>query len=268
MITISFANEKGGVGKTTTTANVAAACAAQGARVLAVDMDPQASLTISFGINPEDVKVSVVELLLPAGEATATFDEVVLESPVLNEEFYEGASVHVLPMPEVRGDQLERALIANPLAAMNVVADLAAEVADRYDIMLIDTPPRKDSPLLSSALVASTGVVVVAEAQVFSVKGLQRTMGKIAQAQRINPNLRMLGTVLNRYKDRREAVEIENALRANNFEQFNTKIRDYALASRAVADGEAPAAISYPNSQIGLAYADLTQEIFDKLGQE
>jgi chromosome partitioning protein len=184
---IAVANQKGGVGKTTTTANLGASLAELSRRVLLVDMDPQGNLTAAFGLEKQAERTIADALLdrhcpLPivsANHAQAGLDLVPSAIPLAGAE----------------------AALMNKLGRELRLRDQLATVEDAYDFILIDTPPALGL-LTINALVAANAVVVPTEARFFSLQGLQMLQESIEEITYLNPRLAMLGILLSKL-DRR-----------------------------------------------------------------
>jgi chromosome partitioning protein len=198
---IAVANQKGGVGKTTTTANLGAALALKGKRVLLVDLDPQGNLTSAFGLE-KDVQQTVAESLLDR--------RVPLPVVTINERsnganghqatFLEGACPLAV-VPAAVGLASAEAQLMNKLGRELRLRDQLLNVESNYDYVLIDTPPAL-GVLTINALVAATRVIIPTEARFFSLQGLQMLEESIEEILYLNPKLEVLGILLSKM-DRR-----------------------------------------------------------------
>jgi chromosome partitioning protein len=174
-----IANQKGGVGKTTTTVNLAAGLAKVGQRVLMVDLDPQGNATMGSGINKRDLALSLYDVLL--GEAT------VAQAAVLAE----ACGYHVLGANrELAGAEVE--LVELEQREKRLKQALAAVDAD-YDFVLIDCPPSL-SMLTLNGLCAANGVVVPMQCEYFALEGLADLVNTIKQVHaNLNRDLKVIG---------------------------------------------------------------------------
>ena len=187
-VKIAVANQKGGVGKTTTTANLGAAMARAGKRVLLVDMDPQANLTAAFGLE-RGLADSLTRALVDRGRP----------APVLRVSDATGSEIDICPASNDMS-VVETAL-ANKIGREMRLRDLLKTVEEHYEFILIDTPPSLGLLTINS-LVAAEYVVVPIEARFFSLQGLGMLKESINEVLYINPNLRILGILLSKL-DRR-----------------------------------------------------------------
>jgi len=172
MRTIAIVNQKGGCGKTTTTVNLAGCLAVAGARVLVVDMDPQAHATLALGFDPEAIDENLYEVLCePAGsDAVTPLEEILLTW---------GPDLHIAPSGIVLS-ALEQKLATDRAADRNErLAVALASVADRYDYAVIDCPPNV-GVLTFNALRAAREVVVPLETSDFAIHGVQKLLETIA----------------------------------------------------------------------------------------
>src|SRR5256714_1709278 len=189
---IAVANQKGGVGKTTTTANLGAALALRGKRVLLVDLDPQGNLTSAFGLE-KAVQQTVAESLLDRRVPLPVV-------PVSNGAAHATSSA-LSVVPAAVGLASAEAQLMNKLGREMRLRDQLLAVEGSYDYVMIDTPPSL-GVLTINALVAATKVIIPTEARFFSLQGLQMLEESIEEILYLNPRLEALGILLSKM-DRR-----------------------------------------------------------------
>lgn len=185
---LAFANQKGGVGKTTSAVNIAAALGKLGKKVLLIDMDPQGNATSGVGISKKEIKKTIYEVLI--GEAQAEEAIVVTKfrnlSVIPSNIALVGAEVDLLDI-EKREECAKSAL---------------ATVQDNYDYIIIDCPPAL-SMLTVNALVAADGVIIPMQCEYFALEGLSQLAQTIKKIrQHYNPSLQIVGILLTMYNGR------------------------------------------------------------------
>ena len=187
---LAIANQKGGVGKTTTAVNLGGALAEQGLRVLCIDLDPQGHLTINMGCRyPDELEVTVYDLLVNPQVSVA---DVRLQSEKIGVDF--------LPSNiELSGAELQ---LVTEFGRERILTEKLEPYESEYDFVVIDCPPSLG--LLSiNALVAATEVIIPLQCEYFGMKGmqqLQRTIDRVRQ--KLNPKLRIAGILPTIYKSR------------------------------------------------------------------
>lgn len=251
---IAVANQKGGVGKTTTTINLAAALVECGKRVLVVDIDPQGNASTGLGIELEDRDMTTYELLLD----DAPLGEVIQQTDI--------GGLGIVPATvDLSSADIE--LISNEKRSFLLHDALRQTAMDEYrwDYILIDCPPSLNL-LTVNAMVAAHSVLVPLQSEFFALEGLSQLMLTIREVrQTANPNLRIEGVLLTMY-DRRNNLsqQVEKDARDNLGELvFKTVI------PRNVRVSEAPSyampVLSYDsNSQGAIAYRALAKELIGK----
>lgn len=195
--TIAVANQKGGVAKTTTVASLGAALVELGQRVLLVDIDPQGSLTFSLGIDPEDLEVTVAEVLLGTKQAD---DAIVVTDD----------GMHLLPA-NITLTQAEEGLVSRTGREQRLRVALD-KVADDYDWIIIDCPPTL-GVLTVGALSASRQVLIPLQAETLSHRGVGQLLDTIHDVRQfINPRLEIMGVLPTMYDGR--TTHARNVLQA------------------------------------------------------
>ena len=244
---IAFANQKGGVAKTTSTLNLAAALSEKGNRVLCVDMDPQGNLTMSQGLNPDSIERSMFDVLVHRLPIENVIQETEIDLAVSSIDLA-GAELALSSMIG-RERALERAL-----ASMKTV----------YDYILIDTPPSLGL-LTINALVASDHVIVPVQCEYLSLRGLVQLENTLAMVrENLNPNVRVEGIVPTMYDGRtlhaREAIEILEEHFGDLV--YETRIRKTVRYAEAPVKGSS--VLRYdPSGPAAQAYRDLAKEVLD-----
>jgi chromosome partitioning protein len=249
---LAIANQKGGVGKTTTTVNLAACLSDLNQRVLLVDLDPQGNATMGSGLEKNDLPNSVYEVLAQGLSAKKCIQR------------SEVAGFDLLP---ANGDLTAAEVeLLNSDRREQRLNEALAEVAENYDFILIDCPPSLNM-LTLNALVAANGIIITMQCEYYALEGLSallNTVGKVASS--INPNLRVEGILRTMYDPR-------NSLTRDVSSQLLTHFGDKVYRTvipRNVRLAEAPShglpIVRYDRSSRGsAAYQALAQEIVNKL---
>lgn len=246
----AIANQKGGVGKTTTAVNVAACIAAAGYQTLLVDVDPQGNATVGLGVTHErdPERPGLYEVLGGDVPAAATIEATGIEHLSL-----------LRSTPDLAGANVE---LPRAAGSENRLRDALAPVRDRYAFTLLDCPPSL-GPLTVNALVAADRVIVPVQTEYFALEGLAGLLDTLALIQReLNPRLTVAGMLLTMHDARTKlAQDVEREVR----EHFPALVFDTVIP-RNVRVGEAP---SYglpvihhdPHCAGSTAYFELAKEV-------
>ncbi len=240
-----FANQKGGVAKTTTTLNLGVAFGEMGYRVLLVDLDPQGNLTMSQGLNPDAIERSMFDVLVHKLPLSDIIQRREVDLAVSSIDLA-GAELALAAMMG-RERTLEKALV---------------EVRDKYDLILVDTPPSLGL-LTINAFVAATGVIVPVQCEYLSLRGLVQLENTLAMVrENLNPRVGVEGIVATMFDGRtlhaREAIEILE----ENFGDLVYKTRIRKTVRYAEAPVKGSSVLKYdPTGSAAEAYRDLAKEI-------
>lgn len=247
---ITIANQKGGVGKTTTAVNLAASLAAAEKSTLVVDMDPQANSTSGFGIDQDTIETSIYQVMV----ARKPLEQVVLST---NMEFLDIAPSHV----DLIGAELE---LVSAISRETILRRALEKAKDPYDFILIDCPPSLGL-LTLNALAAADTVLVPLQCEYYALEGLSKLLGTIKLVRgALNPSIELEGILLTMF-DPRNNLSHQVAREARNFfpgRVFRTTIPRNVKLSEAPSYGKP--AILYDISSIGAqSYLALAKEMLN-----
>ena len=249
---IAVANQKGGVGKTTTAVNLSSCLALLGAKVLLIDVDPQGNSTSGLGIDKSTVKRCIYDCLVN----DVPIEEVVIDTKVEN--------LKLLPATiQLAGAEVE---LVSVLARENMLKRALEKIKYRFDFVIMDCPPSLGL-LTINALTAATSVLVPIQCEFYALEGLSQLMRTVGLVQKsLNPSLQLEGVVLTMF-DARTNLSIQVVDEVKN--HFRNKVY-HTIIPRNIRLSEAPShgkpIVQYdPKSRGAEVYMDLAKEV---LGDE
>lgn len=254
-VIISVTNQKGGVGKSTTCENLGIGLAMAGKRVLLVDTDPQASLTIALGYQrPDELPVTLSDVL----------EKVIRDEPLEKGKgiLHHCEGIDLMPANiALAGTEVS---LVNAISRETVLKQYLETVKKNYDFILLDCMPSLGM-LTVNALAASDQLLIPVQANYLSAKGLEQLLGTVSKVQRqINPKLKIEGILLTmvdaRTNDARQVAALIRETYGGKLKVYNTEIPRSVRAAETAAEGKSIYAYD-PKGKVAEAYRNLTKEV-------
>ena len=256
---ISLVNQKGGVGKTTTSINLSASLAVFGKRVLLIDLDPQGNTTTGVGINKADIEKSVYDVLI---------GEVKIEEAIIKTKH---KNLYVLPatinLAGLDIELIEKSKSEIGFAKGEQLKNHLSLIRDSFDFIILDCPPSL-GVITTNALTASNSIIIPVQCEFFALEGITQLLKTIMLAQHnLNPTLDIEGVLLTMFDSRTNlGIEVIDEIRSF----FKEKVYD-SIIPRLIRLTEAPShgepIISYdPKSKGSTAYLNLAKEVIKRNG--
>ena len=255
---ISLINQKGGVGKTTTSINLAASLAILNKKVLLVDLDPQCNATTGIGLNKGNIEKSIYNVL----NGTATIEESILKTKYKN--------LYVLPANiNLAGIdiELEQQTTSN-VAKSEYLKRHLSQIKDDYDYIIIDCPPALGI-ITTNALAASNSVIIPVQCEYFALEGITQLLKAIMYTQQnLNPDLSIEGVLLTMLDARTNlGLEVVEEIRSYFKDKvYNTIIPRLIKLTEAPSHGK-PIIAYDPKSRGSEAYLNLAKEVIENNGK-
>ena len=257
--TISLVNQKGGVGKTTTSINLSASLAALGKRVLLIDLDPQGNTTTGVGINKGDIDKSIYDVLI--GECN--INEAIIRTKYRN--------LSVIPatinLAGINIELIEKSKSEQNFSKGEQLKKYLSPIVDNYDYVIIDCPPSL-GVITTNALTASNSVIIPVQCEFFALEGITQLLRTIMLAQKnLNPTLNIEGVLLTMLDSRTNlGFEVVEEIRKFFKEKvYNTIIPRLVRLTEAPSHGE-PIIAYDPKSRGSEAYLNLAKEVIARNG--
>lgn len=256
---ISLVNQKGGVGKTTTSINLSASLAMYGQRVLLLDLDPQGNATTGVGFNKGDIERSVYDVF----NGTAEVSDVVLRTKFKNLSLLPSS----LQLAGIDIELLEKGRENPTFQKAFQLRDKLNMVRENYDYIIIDCPPSLGL-ITTNALTASDSVIIPVQCEFFALEGITQLLNAIMLTQKkLNPELKLEGVLLTMFDSKTNlGIEVIEEIRSYFKEKVYTTIIP-RLIRLAEAPSHGKPIIAYdPKSKGSQAYLNLAKEVIERNG--
>ena len=257
---ISLVNQKGGVGKTTTSINLAASLALLEKKILLIDLDPQGNATTGVGINKGDINHSVYDLL----RGDASISEVIRKTDFKN--------LWIIPatiqLAGIDIELIEKSKVTPGFKKAYQLKEHMEGIKDEYDYVIIDCPPSLGM-ITTNALTASDSVIIPVQCEFFALEGITQLLNTIMLTQKnLNPNLDLEGVLLTMLSKSNLGLDVIEEIRS----YFKDRVYD-TIIPRLIRLAEAPShgkpIVAYdPKSQGSEAYINLAKEVIMRNGNE
>ena len=256
---ISLVNQKGGVGKTTTSINLSASLASLGKKVLLIDLDPQGNTTTGVGINKGDIERSIYDILID----NCNINDAMIKTKYKN--------LYVIPatinLAGVDIELLEKSKTETNFSKGEQLKKHINQIKDEFDFIIIDCPPSLGI-LTTNALTASNSVIIPVQCEFFALEGITQLLRTIMLAQKnLNPTLNIEGVLLTMLDSRTNlGFEVVEEIRKFFKEKvYNTIIPRLVRLTEAPSHGE-PIIAYDPKSRGSEAYLNLAKEVIARNG--
>lgn len=261
---IAIVNQKGGVGKTTTSINLAASLGVLEKKVLMIDLDPQGNATTGVGVDKGDIASSIYEVLTMKSSIGDSIIKTSSQNLSLIPAYLNLAGVD-MELIELEKKAKEKGYSFNRVTRLK---DELSKIKDNYDYILIDCPPSLGI-LTTNALAAANSVLIPVQCEYFALEGIMQLINTIMLAQRkVNPNLEIEGVLLTMFSNTNLGVEVIESIKGFFKERvYNTIIPRLVRLAEAPSHGK-PILEYEPRNKGTIAYLNLAKEVISRNGTE
>ena len=256
---ISLVNQKGGVGKTTTSINLSASLSLEGKKVLLIDLDPQGNATTGVGFNKGDIEKSVYDIF----NDNEKIEDVILKTKFKNLDLLPST----LQLAGIDIELIEKGKDNPGFQKAFQFKSKVDSIKDRYDYIIIDCPPSLGL-ITTNALAASDSVIIPVQCEFFALEGITQLLNAIMLTKKkLNPNLKLEGVLLTMFDSKTNlSIEVIEEIRSYFKEKVYTTIIP-RLIRLAEAPSHGKPIIAYdPKSRGSLAYLNLAKEVIERNG--
>ena len=256
---ISLVNQKGGVGKTTTSINLSASLALEGKKVLLIDLDPQGNATTGVGFNKGDIEKSIYDIF----NSTAKCNEVILKTKFQNLSLIPST----LQLAGIDIELIERGREDPTFQRSGQLKKELAEYRDNYDFVIIDCPPSLGL-ITTNALVASDSVIIPVQCEFYALEGITQLLNAIMLTKKkLNPNLKLEGVLLTMFDSKTNlSIEVIEEIQSYFKEKVYTTIIPRLIRLAEAPSHGKPISAYDPKSKGSLAYLNLAKEVIERNG--
>ena len=256
---ISLVNQKGGVGKTTTSINLSASLALEGEKVLLIDLDPQGNATTGVGFNKGDIDKSIYDIF----NDTGTMDEVIQHTNFQNLDLMPSS----LQLAGIDIELIEKGREDPNFQRSSQLKKVIDGYKDNYDYIIIDCPPTLGL-ITTNALVASDSVIIPVQCEFYALEGITQLLNAIMLTKKkLNPNLKLEGVLLTMFDSKTNlSIEVIEEIRSYFKEKVYTTIIPRLIRLAEAPSHGMPISAYDPKSKGSQAYINLAKEVIERNG--